>query len=129
MTSNTTPSGIALSSRNLNTDYVPFDQDDSTELSTVTGSSSDAWWIQYCFKEAVKVNSFSLYSSYGRIQSFRLLASNNGADFTTVFTGNHNASTIKQTYTITNSEKYKYWRLKVDSATANPLFGSVQLYG
>lgn len=114
MTSNTLPSGVASAETGTEA-YKAFDNDDLTYWGSSNGTSS---WLQYKFTGAVVANKMSvlpLLSTYIRMKNFTLKGSNDGTNFTDIYTGiydNPNEA-INMDYTFENNTAYLYYRLVI----------------
>lgn len=118
MTDATHPSGVvsASSTYSGHPDYYAFD-----------GNTSNAWYsslgtneyIQYQFPNAVIVNKadigVSYFNGYTRIKNFRIEASNDGTNYTTLYTGlaTNNSANYTLTVTFENTTAYTHYRLYV----------------
>lgn len=130
MTSANTPSGVVTASsfRTGDDPYKAFDRS-TTIWSTATNTNQ---WIQYEFPEQVKLYNYSITSSATVNQSpkdFNLLASTNGVDYVTIDERRniYNYNPLKQSFRITNSDYYKYYKLEVLNNNGNSVMSIVEL--
>ena len=87
MTSNTTPSGQCGASSSNSDAYKAFDDNSSTDWSATTTTNQ---WIKYTFATAVVIRKVTLiptYSSSGRVKNFKISGSNDGTNWTDLYTG------------------------------------------
>lgn len=131
MYSNTEPSGEASSSITPNytvhlVAYKAFDGDSSTNWGSAIMSPN---YIQYKFENAVCVKVIYFYLTGGlkeRINSYKLLASNDGVNFIELHSGNSDDHD-KLIY-ISNKNHYLYYRL-YSTSSDNTSYATVQFYG
>lgn len=135
MTSNTTPSGVvsAITADSNYPAYYAFDGNDDTVWWSTTYTNG---WIAYKFPSAKCVTKALLRPTYdgggARVKNYKIQASNNGNNWTTLYTGVCNNSSDAQIVTFTNANSYTYYRIfVVDSYVANGGISikTVQLYG
>ena len=132
MTSNTTPSGVASSSGSYSgyPEYYSFDGNDSTAWASNT--TTDNVWVQYMFANSLAVFCFAIKGDYGSsgysVVSFKISGSNDGTDFTDLYTGNYNSNVLTK-YVLYNSDSYKYYRITVLSGNGRRNIYTLQFYG
>lgn len=101
--------------------YYAFDENDSTAWVTLAGGTTSGWvQIEYptpVVNIAVKIKAY--YEGSARVKAFRVLGSNDGTNFTQLYSGTHPNSTTLTEYKFNNSTPYKYYRVWVDNNYTN----------
>lgn len=122
MTSNTTPSGVASCDKNYTSDpaWHAFDQDTSTQWSTYQQSNPTSGKVRYQFTTPVAITTVTAlipYDSGYRARDYKVNASSDGITYQTLASGTFTSKSVTSTETITfsNTDKYLYWELEIDS--------------
>ena len=135
MTSNTTPSGV-VSAINADSNYPAYYAFDNNNDTKWWSTSSSNGWIAYKFPSAKRVTKALLRPTYdgggARVKNYKIQASNDGNNWTTLYTGVCNNSSDEQIVTFKNATSYMNYRIfVVDNYVANGGISikTVQLYG
>jgi len=142
MTSSNTPSGECFADSQYSSSYPPylaFDGNDSTQWASVDGNTSPyPHYLGYRFDSPICIKKvkirFGIANSHNTIKNFAIQASNNGSDYTDIFSGvaNDSSSTYDAEYTLSNNNNYNYYRLYVTTSYAGTnacICNTLQFYG
>ena len=142
MTGYTTPSGEA----SANAEYTgggvtyrawyAFDGKPHAQSSWMPAYNLNPAWLQYEFTNAVAVRKADITTYSNRLKDFNIQGSNNGTDFTTIYTGScpdgGSGVDVKHTFNFINNTAFKYYRLNcLTGGTGAQYFdlSAVQYYG
>lgn len=137
MTSNTTPEGEALCSYEGLPAYYAFDKrsDSSGNRGAWVGQKYANGFIQYKFDKPNRIYKLTLENLFdggtNYVTSFTLQGSNDGENFTDLYTGNNGSgNNAKRSFLIpTLQERYQYYRVNINAKGGNwPGFGEVNFY-
>lgn len=148
MTSDTTPRGVASASTIYAAGFEAFRAFDGIENPNLNGwygtANVTSGWIQYQFVNAIKLNKVRYvqritdqYNNLNRIKTGAILGSNDGTNFTSLYTINDSNVPSSQsvvTHIMNITTAYKYIRLRIDTLQytgnqAEPIIGELQFYG
>ena len=145
MTANNAPYGVASASHAYNNTYAAwklFDRDDSSSWRGDNTSSTE--WVQYEFVNPTIVNMMKIRPTVTesdlRIKDYNIKGSNDGTNFTTIYTGSfENDPSLATTDTFihfTNDVAYKIYRVNLTNTWSVPASGrwnygiaTLQFYG
>ncbi|MBR1416410.1 MAG: discoidin domain-containing protein [Bacilli bacterium] len=137
MTSNSSPSGEASSSYDGLAPYLAFDKksDSSSSRSAWVGQKYANGYVQYKFDKPNRIYKLTLENLFdggsNYVTSFTLQGSNDGENFTDLYTGNNGSgNNAKRSFLIpTLQERYQYYRVNINAKGGNwPGFGEVNFY-
>lgn len=132
--SNILTGGTISASSQFNSSYIPAyggDNNLSTRWASQSYNIAGEWW-QYDFGEGVAkiANKAGIYPSLNAYKNFYIKGSNDGTDWTTLYTGITANSETWQYFSFDNSTAYRYYRfytIDVYSGTATSFY-EAQLY-
>ena len=136
MTGYTTPSGEVSASTESLQAYLAFDKasDGSTRSAWVASKTLNGY-VQYRFDSPNRIYKFTLENlkdgSSNYVTSFTLQGSNDGTNFTNIYSGNNGSgNNTKRTFLVpTLQERYQYYRVVVNAKGGNWAgFGEINFY-
>ena len=137
MTSNSTPSGVALATTESMSAFYAFDKksDSSSARSAWVATKYNTGYIQYMFDKPNRIYKFTLENlmdgSSNYVTSFTLQGSNDGSNFNNIYSGtNGSGNNTCRTFLIpTLQNRYKYYRIVVNEKGGNWTgFGEINFY-